>query len=1310
MTNTTNRWVPFNWDQRRRNLALVTVIWTIAVAGAAWWLFHERVRGYREQTFANAGVRLTGIKDTLAITFRQLAALPLDLAHRPAIPALLALQEASAGAAGAAPRSMPDVQPILDRMGTDFGLPFVALIDRRGRLLASTTLPRAPDAAASQASRSNAGDVSGRDYFLQAMSRGSAMQFLLGRNSRLPGLYFASRVDRDGEPLGVTLVKQETETLNRLLSDADGSVIFMTDSNGVLVLGNQPGMLLQRLPSAPTHSDADWDAVYQRVPAPLPWHSSRWSEGGRSMSLTAIGDMPHITLSTPLGDTPFKAWVLMPLDDEPGIFTSTWTSALAIWLAGALLIWLSWRRLQLLDAALNARREIFELTQGLPLTVFRYHVANGAKPRFAFLGRGIGELFGIDAAAVEKDPSLPWRLADGSDRPPTHPQEFMVKRGDESAWLLADSTPQLEEDGSTTYNGYWLDITMRRETQARFAAVFEHAAAGYLFFDAKRGITHCNAATLALFGTNDAQRVLGRIPWFPGLSTDQQADGRPSRQRALDDMRRHTRAGDRVHSFEWRFQRLDGTPFDADVSVIALEWQGTPQFCAIVQDITLRKATEAAMQAARAAAEAASQTKSSFLANMSHELRTPMNAIIGMTHLALEDGLPDKQRDYIEKAHGSARNLLQILNDILDVSKIEAGQLDLERIDFELESVIGDMADVLGMKADEKGLELLFTASPDLPRRMVGDPSRLRQVLVNLGGNAIKFTDRGEVTVGMELVPPAAGNGVGTEDTIELHGWVRDTGVGMSEEDLTRLFQPFVQGDSSTTRRFGGTGLGLVISRQLVERMGGKLWVESKPGKGSTFHFTARLGRSTPRAPARAWMANELRGRRALLVDDNAAALDVLGDMLSTLGIAVDRATNGEDALALFERNASRYTWCLLDWKMPGMDGVELARRILAHGPQTRAPTQAPGQMPNHMPAQGLVHPCILLVTAFARDEALRASAQLPLSGVLHKPITPSSLHDCLVQARRAEPALASPLPAPTRRPSGAPRIDDAVRLRLTGAHILLVEDHPLNQQLACELLRRAGMNVTVANDGSEALQKLEHEGPFDGVLMDCQMPVMDGYTATRALRADPKWRTLPVIAMTASALVEDRERALASGMNAHITKPIHVDLMLRTMAEWIGSGPAGQAEPNEPAEQKTSAAEFAAAALSVRSPPGPPPGLTLGSTPGLTAVDTAAGLAYCMGNQELYLRLLQGFRTEQSAFAVQLVAELDAGKRDAAVRRVHNLKGLAGTIGAHRLSALASTFHRVVLAGDSVNESLAELVDELDVVLRELDHVLPPH
>jgi CheY-like chemotaxis protein len=411
-------------------------------------------------------------------------------------------------------------------------------------------------------------------------------------------------------------------------------------------------------------------------------------------------------------------------------------------------------------------------------------------------------------------------------------------------------------------------------------------------------------------------------------------------------------------------------------------------------------------------------------------------------------------------------------------------------------------------------------------------------------------------------------------------------------------------------------------------------------------------------------MGNELRGRHALLVDDNAAALDVLGRMLETLGITVDKAHSGEQALALVGAAPARYDWFLLDWKMPGMDGVDCAKQIIARHPD--------------------LDPCILLVTAFARDDALRAAGRLPLAGVLHKPVTPSSLHDCLVQARRRD----VPAAVTGRRAIAPSAMTEAVQQRLAGARILIVEDHPLNQQLATELLRRAGMDVVVAGDGRQALERLADSGPFDGVLMDCQMPVMDGYTATRELRRNPNWQRLPVIAMTASALADDRDRALASGMNAHITKPINVEAMLRTMAEWVRGGPAAV---------RAVASEITPAPLHAAMP----------STTAINAVD---GLAYCMGNDQLYSRLLNGFRSRESAFADDVQEAVSAERWADAQRRTHDMKGLAGTIGAHRLRGAAQTLQEAVVARDpeASAAALGAVRVELGDVLAEIDRLAP--
>ena len=452
------------------------------------------------------------------------------------------------------------------------------------------------------------------------------------------------------------------------------------------------------------------------------------------------------------------------------------------------------------------------------------------------------------------------------------------------------------------------------------------------------------------------------------------------------------------------------------------------------------------------------------------------------------------------------------------------------------------MADVLGLKADEKGLELLFSAAPDLPRRLVGDPTRLRQVLVNLGSNAIKFTDarRGDGRHGDRARR--------TPIAIELHGWVRDTGVGLERaRQLARLFQPFVQADSSTTRRFGGTGLGLVISRQLVERMGGRLWVDSAPGRGLDLPLHAPASAAARRARRRApgWPASCAAAARCWSTTTPPRSTCSAG-MLEALG--VDRRPRA--------RAARRRSSCV---------GAEPARLHLGparledagHGRRANARAASWSAIRSARP----VHPAGHRLRARRR---VRAGAGLPLAGVLHKPVTPSSLYDCLLQARRAAAAAgdgaardAATRRSPTRRAPAPGR-----RARAAG------RGPPAEPaSWPCELLRRAGIEVVVAEGRPRGARQLAADGPFDGVLMDCQMPVMDGYTATRELRADPRWQRLPVIAMTASALADDRERALASGMNAHITKPIDVEVMLRTMAQWIvGAGRAAAGRPSPPA------------------------------------------------------------------------------------------------------------------------------------------------
>jgi signal transduction histidine kinase/CheY-like chemotaxis protein/HPt (histidine-containing phosphotransfer) domain-containing protein len=656
----------------------------------------------------------------------------------------------------------------------------------------------------------------------------------------------------------------------------------------------------------------------------------------------------------------------------------------------------------------------------------------------------------------------------------------------------------------------------------------------------------------------------------------------------------------------------------------------------------VRERTEQ-MERAQHAAEAATQAKSEFLANMSHEIRTPMNAILGMSYLALRSGLDARQRNYVEKVHGAAESLLRIINDILDFSKIEAGKLEIEDIGFQLGDVLDQVANLTGMGAEEKGLELLFSLPHDLPTALVGDPSRLGQILLNLGNNAVKFTERGEVTVAVSLVERAA-------ECTTLRFEVRDTGIGLAPDMCDRLFQPFTQADASTSRRYGGTGLGLAICRHLVERMGGRMGVDSEIGRGSCFHFTLPFGLQAGSQPVTD--AGELQGARVLVVDDNPAARDLLCALVASLGLEGETVADGEAALAAVacaDAADRPFKLLLLDWRMPGMDGIECLARLANAGGRHASPT-------------------VLMVTAFNRERAERElqARQLRVAALLAKPVMPSALLDACLAA----------LGRPAARPRRREQLQDLLQANqagLAGARILLVEDNAINQELACDLLGGAGIVVTIAADGRAALTALERDS-FDAVLMDCQMPVMDGYEATHALRQRPEFKDLPVIAMTANAMTGDREKVLAAGMNDHVAKPFHVDELFATLARWV--------QP--------------------KTPPSTGPGLE--TLPGL---DERAGLKAVRGNEALYRRLLDMFRQSEADFEMRFRDALAREDTAAAMRCAHDLKSVAGTLGMPEVQHAAQALE-LACEQEAGDEAIEVLLKEVARLLKPLVSALP--
>ncbi len=750
-----------------------------------------------------------------------------------------------------------------------------------------------------------------------------------------------------------------------------------------------------------------------------------------------------------------------------------------------------------------------------------------------------------------------------------------------------------------------------RESERKYRSIFENAMEGIFQFSPEGQFLTVNQAFAELMGFSSARELVksaskGTRQFFPNRDE----------RRAFDQaIRKHGR----VRNFRAEALKKDGTKAMVTLNVYEVrDGSGDLQFYeGTVEDITQVLRNEE-LRIAKEAAEEAARAKSEFLANMSHEIRTPMNAIMGFTSLSLKTRLSGKQREYLETIQASSESLLGIINGILDFSKIEAGKLELERLNFQLLDVLDKISNMFCNKVAESGVEIVLDVEAETPCSLVGDPLRLEQILINLISNALKFTAEGEVVLTVSTLEKS-------DDWARIQFAVRDTGIGIASEKIPLLFESFSQADGSITREYGGTGLGLTISKHLAEMMNGSICVESQLGEGSIFTVEALFERQPGNCEPIYRPPVDLRGMKVLVIDDNGSARDCLSNLLYSFSFEPQAVSSAVDGLELLN-TGQPFDLVIVDWRMPEIDGLEFVRMARRNSVFGRIP--------------------IIMMTAFGQEGVMTQATLAGVNDFMIKPVKQSLLFDSIMEIFGKD--------------LNRPKLQNRTYLRgptMSGERILLVEDNLTNQRVAMELLQSGGLNVDVAQNGREAIASVK-KNAYHAVLMDIQMPDMDGFRATAKIREDEANGGLPIIAMTAHAMKGDRERCIEAGMDDYLTKPIDPERLFETLSKHVRTISA------DPGIAKQSGSDF--------------------FPQDLDGVDVDAAMRRLGGNRGLFLRLLGEFDRDYGHYPQEIKDHIDNGELRKALLMSHTLRGIAGNFGAGELFEAASALEDALREGES--------------------------